>query len=1353
MADSGANVCVTSDPTILIDMIDIDPIPLGVAATSPDTPTTFCTKQGYLPIPLLDGTYHYQTFLFNPNATDTILSPAHVMWSSPSISSWRQSGSKDPSTVDTLSFLDSDGTDLLVLPLTTHNGLQYCSNTPTQPTIMRSTLTYSAATVGAASSARRILEAELWAARLGHCSEWQLLKIPQHADGTPSKFFPHPLRFVDHKEQARIRKQPVGSSSSPAPLPGQRFLMDFGFIRASTSDYSTPNIETDRVVESFDGFVAYLIIVDEASKFVWIFLRKSKEPPVDLVSHFLQLYGRRSGGVIRCDQGGELARSSAFRSAMMEKHLYVVEPTGADSPSQNGGAEKWNDTLAVTTCALLYGASLPAKYWSAALTHAAYLHNRSVHHTTKCTPFESWYGRKPDLRRLRVFGSRVCVKRTGFRRAKLDRHDFQGIFIGYTATDSNIRYIDIHSGLVKSCHHAVFDECWYHQAWRPPAAQLLYDLGTAASIAKPGPPPLPITPTPPSASVDDEPIVPVLDATPTPIPPIRLPPPHTIPMDDDSSTSSTTSSVIDVGPTRALTVNLPPLNPDASAVDHYGITARDLDQVYFSPHHFGHAFEECFAYMGSPTSVHPTAGMELRELDGRVFITDISLGTPCAKIPRWKSRLRNVCLLKVHDTPISTIADVTSALATLPLTSRGSCKLLVSSSELRDGLTYEGIPQISLDQLNPRHFFHTSPQDGYPSNTLLANMIHQSWDGGVLQYITRAHKLTRGVLLKQADWEDWQKSEFLQLDQYELQGMIGEPVLVRDGNAVFNLVWTYAVKEVDGRKKARCTCDGSTRGGQVRVLDYTYANSPDHTCSRLFYAIAAAENLVIFGADVSNAFAEAPPPKQGFYIRPDSAFNAWWTLHKGRPPIPNNHVIPILSAMQGHPEAPRLWEKHADRILRTIGLSPTTHEPCLYSGIVDNQRVLLLRQVDDFAVATSSETLASRVFDRIDDHLTIPLKRLGLITLFNGLDIVQSRDYVKVSCRSYIERICEKYLDGWLSKHHIANRPTPLPQTDSFIKSFLSATGDTNDSAQTALSSSMGIKYRNVLGELIFALVTCRPEISYSVVKCAQATTAPHEIHYHGLKHLLKYLYSTKDDGIYYWRLQKNDTLPSLPLPSVTSTSTDLLLAKRPTHDALDLHGYVDSDWATCPRTRRSMTGVCLRLAGGSVAYKTKLQPTIAQSSTEAEFMGASDFGKILLYVRSVLWDLGVPQHAASVMYEDNDACTAMAMAQKPTPRTRHMDIKYQVICEWVERDLLHLKRIDTAINLADLFTKQLGTTLFYRHTDFVLGHVPPHYATTTHPAHVTTATVLTNDMFYNLGLLWTRIAHNPFTVRHEGLT
>ncbi len=173
------------------------------------------------------------------------------------------------------------------------------------------------------------------------------------------------------------------------------------------------------------------------------------------------------------------------------------------------------------------------------------------------------------------------------------------------------------------------------------------------------------------------------------------------------------------------------------------------------------------------------------------------------------------------------------------------------------------------------------------------------------------------------------------------------------------------------------------------------------------------------------------------------------------------------------------------------------------------------------------------------------------------------------------------------------------------------------------------------------------------------------------------------------------------------------------------------------------MTGVCLRLAGGTVAYKTKLQPTVAQSSTEAEFMGASDFGKILLYVRSGLWDLGIPQHAASILYEDNDACTAMAMAQKPTPRTRDMDIKFQDICEWVERDLLHLKRIDTTINLADLFTKPLGATLFYQHLNYIHGHVPPHYVLPSLPNHDRTSD--TDSILLKTARIWAHIAHNPF--------
>jgi len=66
-------------------------------------------------------------------------------------------------------------------------------------------------------------------------------------------------------------------------------------------------------------------------------------------------------------------------------------------------------------------------------------------------------------------------------------------------------------------------------------------------------------------------------------------------------------------------------------------------------------------------------------------------------------------------------------------------------------------------------------------------------------------KLTSGKLLKQDDWEEWKQSEYLQLDQYEEQGMFGAPIDPKTDDPIFYVVWT-------------CVCDGSTRSGQVQYL-------------------------------------------------------------------------------------------------------------------------------------------------------------------------------------------------------------------------------------------------------------------------------------------------------------------------------------------------------------------------------------------------------------------------------------------------------------------------------------------------------------------------------------------------------
>jgi hypothetical protein len=111
--------------------------------------------------------------------------------------------------------------------------------------------------------------------------------------------------------------------------------------------------------------------------------------------------------------------------------------------------------------------------------------------------------------------------------------------------------------------------------------------------------------------------------------------------------------------------------------------------------------------------------------------------------------------------------------------------------------------------------------------------------------------------------------------------MFGQPVLVTDKLAIFHLVWTYVIKELNSQKKTRCVCNGSPRSGQVRILDHTYANCIDLTELQFYYAISATKNMLIYRPNISNVFEEAPPPKQGFYIYPECALKNGGLYTKG----------------------------------------------------------------------------------------------------------------------------------------------------------------------------------------------------------------------------------------------------------------------------------------------------------------------------------------------------------------------------------------------------------------------------------------------------------------------------------------
>ena len=95
--------------------------------------------------------------------------------------------------------------------------------------------------------------------------------------------------------------------------------------------------------------------------------------------------------------------------------------------------------------------------------------------------------------------------------------------------------------------------------------------------------------------------------------------------------------------------------------------------------------------------------------------------------------------------------------------------------------------------------------------------------------------------------------------------------------------------------------------------------------------------------------------------------------------------------------------------MRKLNLTPCAHERCLYYTTNYNgtgQIVLFLRQVDDFAVSCKSEKLATQVIEDINSQMKINVKKLGSISRFNGIDVSQSRYYIKIFNKTYIEKIC-----------------------------------------------------------------------------------------------------------------------------------------------------------------------------------------------------------------------------------------------------------------------------------------------------------------------------------------------------------
>lgn len=202
----------------------------------------------------------------------------------------------------------------------------------------------------------------------------------------------------------------------------------------------------------------------------------------------------------------------------------------------------------------------------------------------------------------------------------------------------------------------------------------------------------------------------------------------------------------------------------------------------------------------------------------------------------------------------------------------------------------------------------------------------------------------------------------------------------------------------------------------------------------------------------------------------------------------------------------------------------------------------------------------------------------------------------------------------------------------------------------------MGFNYRNALGEALFAMITCRPDILFPIIKLSKFVNNLAQVNYQALKNVLSYLRETMDDGLIYWR-SISTKISCLYYPVYLKHSTKNMISQI-TH---------------LPNYKVVLTATRLPMLKLENPLRTYYSISLAQPFTtkrifkiifhiapqKAEFIAACDAGKAALYLQSIFDDIGVPQHEATVILEDNTGALMMANAKQPTRRTKHMDVRH----------------------------------------------------------------------------------------------
>ncbi|ESW98399.1 Polyprotein (gag/pol) of Ty1/Copia retrotransposon [Ogataea parapolymorpha DL-1] len=359
-------------------------------------------------------------------------------------------------------------------------------------------------------------------------------------------------------------------------------------------------------------------------------------------------------------------------------------------------------------------------------------------------------------------------------------------------------------------------------------------------------------------------------------------------------------------------------------------------------------------------------------------------------------------------------------------------------------------------------------------------------------------------------------------------------------------------------------------------------------------------------------------------------------------------VCRLQKSLYGLKQAPLCWNQKIDSVLQKAGFVKTLPEYGVYMKPATKEFsvVLIGLYVDDLLLLSQSDRACRWAKDLLSSHFH--MKDLGPVQRFLGMDITQTSSQVHLSLHSYIFQLLQH--TGMLDCN-----PVHIP--------FASSTYLMDSSP---LDGSDITEYRSLVGKLLFAANTGRPDISYAVSYLSRYMQTPLEEHMRGVKHLLRYLKGSMNMGITYQRRQ-----------------------------SFKLTGYTDADWGGSKEDRKSTSGYVFMLGDSPITWRSKKQEVVALSTTEAEYIALSDGVKELLWLDQLINQIDLKLESIPVIWSDNTSCISLANHPHAHPRTKHIDIRHHHIRETLQRNKFVLKHMDTHHMIADIFTKGLARPQF----------------------------------------------------------